>query len=161
MPVAENVALMKRWFNEVWNRGRMKTVHELLDKNAIGFGQGGHDTSIHGPADFIPFVERIRAAFPDIKIKVEDVFGAGDRVVVRWSATMTHTGDGIEVPPTNRKVRITGMTIARIVRGKIVEGWDNWDQLALLRQIGAISEGGAEQSHPKLMGLRKASGSAT
>ena len=75
MSAPENIALMKRWFEEVWNQGRMETVRELLDENATGFGQAGHETQVHGPADFIPFAQRLRGAFPDIKTTVEDVFG--------------------------------------------------------------------------------------
>jgi predicted ester cyclase len=54
---------------------------------------------------------------------------------VRWSAVMTHTGDHLGVPASHKKVEISGITIARIDDGKIVEGWDNWDQLALMQQI--------------------------
>jgi steroid delta-isomerase-like uncharacterized protein len=82
-------------------------------------------------------VERIRSAFPDINIVVEDVFGAEDKVVLRWSATMTHRGDHLGMPATGERVRITGMTIARIGDKQIIEGWDNWDQLGMLKQIGA------------------------
>jgi hypothetical protein len=56
MSATENIALMKRWFEEVWNEGRMATVMELLDANATGFGQAGHGTGVHGPADLIYWV---------------------------------------------------------------------------------------------------------
>jgi steroid delta-isomerase-like uncharacterized protein len=153
MPAAENVALMKRWFEEVWNQGKMATVLELLDANATGFGQAGHGTGIHGPADFIPFAQRLRGAFPDIATKVEEAFGTDDQAVVRWSATMTHTGGDLGIPPTGRNVHITGMTMVHIKNGKITAGWDNWDQLAMLRQIGVVPE--ADDSHPTLMDRKK------
>jgi predicted ester cyclase len=70
-----------------------------------------------------------------MKITIEDAFGVEDKVVARWSAVMTHTGDHLGVPATNKTVRITGITIARIEKVKIVEGWDNWDQLALMQQL--------------------------
>ena len=145
MGVDENVALMKRWFDDVWNQGRMATVHELLAHDAVGFGQAEHGMEIRGPAEYERFAERLRGAFPDIKVKVEDAFGSGDGVVVRWSAVMTHLGGHLGVAATNREVRVTGMAIVRIVNGKIVEGWDNWDQLALMRQIGVITEDGQAQ----------------
>ena len=137
MPVEENVALMQRWFKEVWNEGRVQTIYDLMDKDAIGIGQDQPGVEIHGPCDFEALYNRLHGAFPDIKITVEDAFGAGDRVVVRWSAAMTHTGDHLGVPATNRKVRITGITIAQIRDGKIIRGWDNWDQLALAEQLAA------------------------
>jgi steroid delta-isomerase-like uncharacterized protein len=140
MSVEENVALMRRWFHEVWNEGRLETVTELLAEDAIGMGQGTQGTITRGPRDFIPFVKRIRGAFPDIRIRVEDAFGAGDKVAVRWSADMTHQGAHLGVPPTGRRVRITGISVVRIAKGKLAEGWDNWDQLAMMQQIGALQE---------------------
>jgi len=140
MSVAQNVALMRRWFDEVWNQGKTATVRELLAEDAVGFGQGEAGTPVHGPADFIPFVERIRGAFPDMKIKVEEAFGSDDMVVLRWSATMTHRGDHLGVAATNKPVRLSGMTMVRIRNGKIIEGWDNWDQLGMLQQIGALEQ---------------------
>jgi steroid delta-isomerase-like uncharacterized protein len=86
------------------------------------------------------FVERIRSAFSDIKLTVEDAFGAQDKVVVRWSGAMTHTGDGLGIPGSGKSLRITGITIARILDGQIGEGWDNWDQFAMLQQIGAYKQ---------------------
>lgn len=82
-------------------------------------------------------VERLRGAFPDINIVVEDAFGAEDKVIVRWSATTTHRGDHLGMPASGKPVRISGMTIARIRDQQIIEGWDNWDQLGMLKQIGA------------------------
>ena len=136
----ENVALMRRWFEEVWNQGKVETVNELLAEDAVGTGQAEPGVKIHGPADFIPFVHRIRGAFPDIKVRVEDAFGADDNVVVRWSATMTHSGNHLGIPASGKPVRLTGMSMVRIRDGKIAEGWDNWDQLAMMQQIGAFEQ---------------------
>ena len=137
MSVEENVELMRRWFKEVWNEGRTQTIYDLLAPDAVGIGELEDGSQLRGPAEFVPFVERIRGAFPDINIVVEDVFGAEDKVVLRWSATMTHRGDHLGMPATGERVRITGMTIARIGDKQIIEGWDNWDQLGMLKQIGA------------------------
>jgi steroid delta-isomerase-like uncharacterized protein len=135
MSVEENVVLMRRWFKEVWNEGRVQTIYDLMAENAIGVGQAEPGTVIHGPREFVALYERLHGAFPDIKITVEDTFGAHDKVVVRWSADMTHTGDGLGLPATNKRVKVTGITIAQIENGKIVRGWDNWDQLAMQQQL--------------------------
>jgi steroid delta-isomerase-like uncharacterized protein len=137
MAPQENVQLMRRWFQEVWNEGKTETVRELLAPNAVGIGQAGPQAVIRGPAEFIPFVEQLRGAFPDIHVTVEDVFAADDKVVLRWSATMTHRGDHLGMPATGKPVSSTGITIARIRDGQIVEGWDNWDQLGMWQQIGS------------------------
>ena len=136
MSVEDNVRLARRWFQEVWNEGRMQTVYELFAENGIATGQSEQGEMLRGPKDFAIFVERIRGAFPDIKVMVDDAFGADDRVALRWSATMTHKGDQLGMAATNREVKISGITITRIRNGQIVEGWDNWDRLGLMRQIG-------------------------
>jgi steroid delta-isomerase-like uncharacterized protein len=140
MSADENIQLMRRWFQEVWNEGRIETVHELFAPDGVARGQRGAESEIRGPEEFVKFVREIRGAFPDIKVQVEDVFGAGDKVVLRWSGTMTHTGDALGISPTGRTVRSRGITIARFADGKVVEGWDNWDQLGMLEQIGVYKQ---------------------
>ena len=135
MSVDENVLLLRRWFKEVWNEGRVQTIYDLLDENFIGIGQDQPRVVIHGPADFVALFNRLRGAFPDMKFTIEDAFGVDDKVTARWSAVMTHTGDQLGIPPTNKAVRITGITIGRFAKGKVVEAWDNWDQLALMQQL--------------------------
>jgi len=122
------------------NEGKTQTVHELLLSDAVAVGQAGAEVELHGPQEFVPFVEQIRTAFPDIKVNVEDAFGADDKVVLRWSARMTHQGDTLGIPANGKSVRLTGISIIRIVNGKIVAGWDNWDQLGMLQQIGAYGQ---------------------
>jgi steroid delta-isomerase-like uncharacterized protein len=135
MSVEENVVLMRRWFREVWNEGKTETIYDLMDENGIAVGQDQPGIVIRGPREFEKFVNKIRGAFPDQKITLEDAFGADDKVVVRWSATMTHTGEGLDFPPTGKAVKVTGISIAQIENGKIVRGWDNWDQLAMQQQL--------------------------
>jgi steroid delta-isomerase-like uncharacterized protein len=138
----ENMAIVRRWFDEVWNRGQVATIHELMAADAVGVGQGGAEVVIHGPHEFQVFVEKLRGAFPDIHVTIEDVFATGDRVAARWSATMTHRGDHLSIPASGKQVRITGISLVQIANGKIIAGWDNWDQMTLMREIGAIK--GAE-----------------
>ncbi len=143
MSVEENVELMRHWFKEVWNEGKTQTVYDLLAPDAVAIGQLEDGSPLRGPAEFVSFVERTRGAFPDIKVAVEDVFGADDKVVLRWSATMTHRGDHLGMPATGERVRLSGITIARFSDKRIIEGWDNWDQLGMLKQIGVYRTPGA------------------
>ena len=140
MSVEQNVELLRRWFQEVWNEGRTDVIYEVLSPDGIARGQRSAESEIRGPKEFEKFVHEIRGAFPDIKLSVEDIFGAGDQVVVRWSAVMTHTGDALGMPASGRTVRSRGISIARFLDGKIVEGWDNWDQLGMLEQIGVYKQ---------------------
>jgi steroid delta-isomerase-like uncharacterized protein len=138
MPVEENIQLMQRWFREVWNEGRLETISDLMAADGIARGQRGGETEIRGPEEFTKFVREIRGAFPDINLTVEDIVAAGDKIAVRWVGTMTHHGDLQGIAATGKPVRSRGISLARIVDGKIVEGWDNWDQLGMLEQIGVF-----------------------
>ena len=137
MSVEENVALMRRWFDEVWNQGRLDAIGEMMAPDAVDIGGAGSDQVIHGPAEFRAFAEQFQKAFSRIHISVESTFGSGDRVVVRWSAEMTHTGESGGIAATGRTVKIRGISLARIENGKLAEGWDNWDQFGLQQQLQA------------------------
>jgi steroid delta-isomerase-like uncharacterized protein len=143
MSVEDNISLMRRWYREVWREGKNQTIRELLAPDASLRGQAGPEQEIRGPAGFVVFADQIRNAFPDIELMIEDIFAVDDKVTVRWVATGIHKGDGLGYPPSHSRVRISGITIARIVNGKIVEGWDNWDRLGMLEQIGAYKQPGA------------------
>ena len=97
MSVEENVELMWRWFKEVWNEGRTQTSYDLLAPDAVAIGELEDGIKLRGPAEFVPFVARMRGAFPDIIVVIEDAFGAEDKVVLRWLATMTHHGDHLGI----------------------------------------------------------------
>jgi steroid delta-isomerase-like uncharacterized protein len=136
MTTVENISLAKRWYHEVWNEGRNETIHELLAPDAVL--SGTDRVEIRGPVEFEKFAERIRSAFSGMQIMVDDIFGYDDQVAVRWHATMSHTGEMLGISATGKPVTITGTSIVRIRDGKIVAGWDNWDRLAMLEQIGAF-----------------------
>ena len=138
----QNKAVVRRWFEEVWNQGREATIDELFPAEGVAHGLGDSEADVHGAAEFKPFVANIRGSIPDTHIRVDDIFADGDRVAVRVTLEGTHSGEGLSVPPTGRKVRIQGIIILRMVDGRIVEGWNCYDQLGLLRQIGALPGAG-------------------
>jgi steroid delta-isomerase-like uncharacterized protein len=133
---AENKALVRRWFQEVWNEGRAASIDELLDPHGVVHGLGG---DMRGPAAFKPFHAAYRDAFPDVRIQIEDMVAEGDKVAFRWSATATHRGNGLRIPATNRAVRFEGMGIIRIENGHLVEGWNTFDQLGMFQQLGVVN----------------------
>jgi steroid delta-isomerase-like uncharacterized protein len=137
MSVSENIEMTKVWFEEVWNQGNFETIHKQFASDGVARGQSGPNDVIRGPHEFEAFVRHIRSAFSDINLKVADAFGAEDRVVVRWSGEMRHTGNNLGFPASNKIVRVGGISIVRFANGKMVEGWDHWDQLAMLEQVGA------------------------
>jgi len=129
-----NAALARRWFEEVWNQRKDDTVTELMADVCDGHMEGG---DVHGPAEFLAARAALLAAFPDIRVKVEDVVSEGDKVVVRWSASGTHKGDELGVAASGRKASFRGMSWIRFENGKVVEGWDSWNMGRLLQELEA------------------------
>jgi steroid delta-isomerase-like uncharacterized protein len=134
--IDDNKKLVRRWFEEVWNQGREGAIDELLSPEGVGFGLAATNTEVHGPAEFKPFVRNLRDAFPDLHITVEDMVAEGDKVAVRMLVTGTHKGGGLGFPATGRKINVTGMTIIQFANGKLVHGWNNWDQMGMMQQLG-------------------------
>ena len=133
---SENKALMRRWFDEVWNRGRVEAIDEMLAGHAVIHGLGA---DAHGPDGFKAFHSAYRDAFPDVTIRIDDIVAEGDMVAVRWSGTGTHGGAGLGFEPSGRRVQFSGMLFTRIDNGKFVEGWNIFDRLGMLHQLGVSS----------------------
>jgi steroid delta-isomerase-like uncharacterized protein len=131
-----NKHLAARWFEEVWNKGRAEAVDEMMDSEGIAWGLPAPESFLKGPAEFRPFFERFRGAFPNISLKIEDVVAEGDRVALRWTATMTHQGGHLGFKATGKEAKVSGMSFIRVQNGKIVEGWNEWDSSGLMKQLG-------------------------
>ncbi len=129
--------VLRRWFEQVWNQGRREAIAEMLSPDAV-LHEGGLDS--RGPDGFYSYFDRMNASLSDIHVVVEDVLGDGDTVCVRWSFTARHTGDGLGMAPTGKTVNATGISIARVANGQLVEGWQNWDMLGLLEQIKGVQK---------------------
>lgn len=123
---------VRRWFEEVWNKQRREVIAEMLLPESI-IHDGGDIT--RGPEEFYPFFDRMHATFSNLRITLQDEFADGDKVCVRWSCTMRHTGTGLGMPPTDEQVHTTGISIVTTADGKVVEAWQNWDMLGLMQQI--------------------------
>ena len=78
------------------------------------------------------------SAFPDINFAVEKQGAEGDMAVTRWTAGGTHRGEFMGVPPSGRQIEVSGMSMDRISVGRIVDNWNNWEALEMMRQIGVI-----------------------
>jgi steroid delta-isomerase-like uncharacterized protein len=132
----ENKALARRLFEEIWNKGKMDVADEIYDDRYVTHGHGVELPS--GPAGFKQLVSIFRKAFPDIHFTIEDQIAEGDKVVTRWKNHGTHKGDLMGIPATGKEVVITGISIIHVVSGKIFEGWNNWDRMGMMQQIGGV-----------------------
>jgi steroid delta-isomerase-like uncharacterized protein len=135
MSAEENKALARRVIEEMFNNGNLDVADELIAPDYVD-----HDPAmpeeIHGPEGFKEYVSMYRSAFPDIHIEIEDQIAEGDKVTTRWTGTGTHEGDLAGIAPTGNRVTLPGMEIVRISDGKLVEGWEGYDSMTMMRQLG-------------------------
>lgn len=91
-----------------------------------------------GLSGFKQMVGGLLAAFPDLRLTIEDQVVAGDKVTTRWTAEGTHAGPLGEVRPTGKRVKIDGLVLDRVVGDRVVERWEQWDQMAMMQQLGLL-----------------------
>lgn len=136
MYVEANRAIARYVAESVWNQGKLGVIDEVF---APGFAN--HDPSAYQVGDcqaLKRWIERLRVAFPDMHMTIDDLIAERDRVVVRWTWTGTHTGFLGTIPPSENSVTLHGITIERFVDGKIAEAWWSYDGSAMMLQIGAF-----------------------
>lgn len=133
----QNKALVRRGVEEVWNGQNFDAAYDIVASDfVVHASRPGNET--YGAEGAKQFYVALHQAFPDVEFKIEDHVAEGDRVVTRWSARGTHKGEFQGIPPTGTQVSLHGIDIDRIVNGKIVECWMNFDELGLLQQLGVI-----------------------
>ena len=132
------VAVYRRLVDDVWNRGDSAAVDAIFAPEFVG-NDPAPPSLLRGPEGMKRFVAQMRAAFPDWTVTTDDVMVDGDKLVSRWTVRGTHRGLFAGVEPTGRTIEMHGISIHRIVGGRIVENWHGVDKLGLLRQIGAVS----------------------
>jgi steroid delta-isomerase-like uncharacterized protein len=136
MSTEENKAIFRRYVEEVGNKGNLELAEEIFDSYLAHQPDGS--VLERGPEDVKRFMGEFRSAFPDFHTAIEDQIAEGDKVVTRWRMHGTHRGEFRGIAPTGKELEITGIGIFRFSEGKVVESWDNFDQLGMMRQLGAI-----------------------
>lgn len=134
----QNKAIVRRLIEEAW-KGNLDVIDELVDRDYVGYDPSNPEP-VRGPEGMKEFVTTYRTAFPDANITIEDQIAEGDKVVTRWTGRGTHEGDLMGIAPTRKQATVTGISIARLADGKVVEDWTNWDTLGLMQQLGVVPE---------------------
>jgi steroid delta-isomerase-like uncharacterized protein len=138
MSAQENRDLVKKYFDGV-NAGNLDVVDEVFETNYSHHDPANPDPNGVGGVDDVKFhLNALLSAFPDMNFQVDDTIAGDESIIVRWTATCTHTGDYFGIAPTNKSATITGMNTWRFEDGKAVEGWVNRDDIGLLQQLGVI-----------------------
>jgi serine phosphatase RsbU (regulator of sigma subunit) len=129
----ENKAIFRRYAEEVGNQHNFELVDEIFERYIAHQPDGS--TLERGPQDVKRFQGEFHSAFSDFHISIEEQIAEGDKVVSRYTIRGTHQGDFRGMAPTGKEIEIKGVTIFRFSdEGKVVETWDSYDQLSLMRQ---------------------------
>ena len=138
---AENKAIARRFVEDGFNTGNFAVVGEYIAPNFVNHDPGTPPLP-SGPEGYKQLVTIYRTAFPDLHLSVEDLIPEGDKVVVRWTARGTNTGQLMGMPPNGKQMTVTGISILAITGGKVVEQRTNWDTLGMLQQLGVVPKPG-------------------
>jgi steroid delta-isomerase-like uncharacterized protein len=131
-------ALVRRGWEGVVNDKNLDTIEEVY---APDFVWHEPDQEIRGYEQGKQFASGFFAAFPDLRITVDDVIAEGDQVVSRYTIQGTHQGETEDFgPPTGRQMVLEGITVHRFEGDKIVEEWERYDNLSVLQQLGLVPE---------------------
>lgn len=133
-------SFLQRWFDEVWNKGNETAVFEMFDENGIAHGltdENGNE--LRGPENFVAFHRNFRAAFPDIRITLEETVTEGDKIAGLCKVSATHSGDNLGFAATNKPIEFSGMTMVKVKDGKIIEAWNHFDFMNLYQQLDAVA----------------------
>jgi steroid delta-isomerase-like uncharacterized protein len=117
------------------NRGDVSVAETVFAADCVIHINGSPDRNL-GLAGFKQMMVGLLAAFPDLRITIEDHVVAGNKVTTRWVAEGTNSGPFGNVAATGRRVRVDGLILDRVADGRIVERWEQWDQAGMMQQLG-------------------------
>lgn len=134
----EGKAFAIRFTEHLWDKGDIIVADQIIAANFVDHDPvPGQRPGLEG---YKEMVSSFRNAFPDLRVKNEDVVLEmnGDKVVMRWTGRGMHNGSLMNIPPTGKQVTLKGIDIIRIENGKAVERWGEFDALGMLQQLGVI-----------------------
>ena len=126
-------------YEQTWidglNRGDVSVADKVFAADCVIHINGSPDRDL-GVAGFKQMIAGLLAAFPDLRLAIEDQIAAGDKVATRWVAEGTNSAPFGNVPATGRRVRVDGLVLDRVADGRVVERWEQWDQAGMMQQLG-------------------------
>ena len=128
--------MIREYFRRAYDEHDATVIDEMIAPDAVNYGLGPEPTRTREA--FRKWYEAFRGSFSNVSCKVEHVMVEGEWVTCRIRFTATHTGDHLGPRASGKKVTLTALIMARIVNGKVVEGFNEFNQLSLLQQIGAM-----------------------
>ena len=134
----DNTTLARRYMTEVWGKGNLAAIDELVDKDVVVSDTMG--TDLRGIEKVKQMVDMMKTTFSDNTFTIEEIIVAGDRVVIRHTWQGVHRGDFFGIPGTGRTVKNPGIDVLRIANGKVVEDIGYMDSYAMFQQLGALPD---------------------
>lgn len=136
MSVEENKVLLRRYIEEVLNQGNVDALDRFFAADCVDHtAPPGTPPGVGGIKQLLSMT---LAAFSNISVTIEDMIAEENKVVTRFTARGTHTGEFMGIAPTGKEVNLTQICIDRVASGKIVEHWGLADQMSLLQQLGGM-----------------------
>lgn len=132
-----NAAMVRLWSDELWSKGNLAVADDIVAPDYVRHDPGDPFPA-RGPEDVKRLVGSLRAMLPDLSISIDDIVAAGDRVVVRYTATATDSVGFMGHPATGRAIHTSAIQIFRFQGGRIAESWAVRDDLGMLRQLGHV-----------------------
>ena len=136
MSTEQNKAILRRFFEELFNRGDLSVADEIVAVDYLAHDPAPGETP--GLQGLKEFVTSTRTAFPDVTFTIDDEIAEGDKVATRWTFRGTHQDEFAGIPASGNHVTFSALNIHRIVNGKLQEAWLKADTLDYLQQLGAI-----------------------
>ena len=132
----DNVTIARRWFDEIFEKGYMETLDDIVAENIKIHGAG--DSEATGRESFRTWLRWYRETFVESKWEITLLFEAGNKVVTRYRGTSTYKGGFVGIPSNNQLVTETGIIIFNIVDNKVVEIWCEYSDIQVLEQLGVF-----------------------
>jgi steroid delta-isomerase-like uncharacterized protein len=130
-----DITAYERTWVEGLNRGDVSAADRVFSPDCVIHINGSPEPNL-SLGGFKEMLSGLLGAFPDLRFTIEDQIVAGEKVATRWTAKGTNTGAFGSMPATGRHIQISGLILDRVVDGKVVERWEQWDQMAMLQQLG-------------------------
>ena len=133
MSVAANEQVVRRFFSEVYEQGQADLLPALVNDDYRDYGHTPPGEGLQGARDDLA---ALSASFSDRRFAIDEILSDDDRVMVRWTGTMRHTGSLQGEAPTGREVTMTGISVYELRDGRISATRNAQDVMGLVRQIG-------------------------
>ena len=133
-----NKTVSRRFFEEVFGKGKLNVLDEIIAKDNVNSGPGSLPGLPTGPEGAKQLITIYRNAFPDVHFTIDEQLAEGEKVLTRWTGHGTHQGELQGLPATGKSSTISGIVIDRIVNGKIAESWGLFDNFSMMQQPGVI-----------------------